>query len=912
MRALPWFAVFVAACASRSPAPAALPPPVSSAPSGRLSAAPAPRDDGRLPPTVHPLRYALDLDVDPARERFGGTVRIDVRVPHPTDHIVLHGRGLHVRSASATPTGPDRLSLAATTLARSATHGRGEPEELVLSFPSDLPSGTATVRIEYDAAFETIQGLYRVHSGDDWYAFTQMEPNDARRAFPCFDEPGYKVPWDLTLTVPSSARAVANMPEISRVEHQESHTLTLRFATTPPTSSYLIAFAVGPFEVVEGATQPVPIRAWSVRGQGALTHSILDAARDHVAILSDYFGRAYPYPKLDLLAVPEFGAGAMENPGLITFREELMLLDPARAPTSARRAMASVLAHELAHHWFGDLVTMSWWDDLWLNEGFATWAQVRVLDRWQPQYRASIEALRYRGYAMETDALPSTRAVRQPVSSTSEALEAFDGITYIKGSAVLRMIEHWLGEDVFRSGVRQYVDAHAWQTATARDLLQALSDVSHQDVSAVAESFLDQPGVPLVRAELECAAGTRPSVALSASMYRVASGGASGAPSRHWLVPVCVTYEADGGPQHACALLRDTGTLALEHATRCPRWLHPNADEAGYYRYAITSAVRGMAEPAALRVLDARVRTGLVDNAWALVRSGELGADAFLSLLEGFRSERDRAVLDVIFSALEGMLDGPVAENDRAAMGRWIAGFVGPIAREAGWEPRAGENDERKLLRRAALGLLGSYTEDPWVLAEADRRAEAYLADPRAVDSDVAATAVPLASRRGNETRRVALMGRLAGATTPAERSIALSGLASFENAAVLRAALDETLTDHVRVQDTVRLIYRAWNHPARRATVMAWVREHFDALRARVPPEALADLTGMAAGACTVEQLASEREFYEPRARALEGAERGFRQAVERAEQCIALRGRETDRVHRYLAAHPERRGRR
>ncbi len=879
----------------------------ASAASTAIAPPPAPREDGRLPATARPLRYAVALDIDPTHPRYGGTVRIDVEIPRATANVVLHARGITVRSASITPA--NGAPLPAGSSLRAAVGGRGTPEELVLTATREVPAGRAQIEIVFDREFDPgLHGLYRVQSGGDWYAFTQMEPNDARRAFPCFDEPGYKVPWELSLSIPTGLVAIANMPEAGHTDDAATHHTTVRFAATPPTPSYLIALAVGPFDVVQGATSPVPIRAITTRGQGRLTASVLAAAADHVRILGEYFDRPFPYPKLDLVAVPEFGAGAMENPGMITFREELMLLDPDHAPTATRRAMASVLAHELAHHWFGDLVTMAWWNDLWLNEGFATWAQARVVDQWRPDFDGRIDALRSRGYAMELDALPAARAVRQPVTTTSEAMEAFDGITYTKGGAVLRMLELWLGEDTFRAGVRAYIHSHEWGNATAQDLLDALGAASHQDVTAVAATFLDQPGVPIVQVDLDCTHGA-PSVTLSQSQYLVPSTAASASPApattpRRWRIPVCIVFEQAGHPRRQCTVLADERVTApLAGATRCPRWIQPNADESAYYRYAITPPVRALSTPAVLRTLDVRGRIGLLDDAWAMVRGGRLGLDEYLTLVEGFRGAHNRAVVETILGALGEIYTDAVTETDRRAFAVWIGNFLRPIATDLGWDARPGDTDDHRMLRRAVLQAMGNFADDPVVIAEAERRAQAYLRDPHAVEPDVASIALPLASRHAGPDRFTALMAALAHPPTPADRVAVMSALGQFGDPTVLRRALDASLTDAVRLQDALRLVYSAWGHPLRRAAAVAWVHEHYDAMRARLPEESMGYLGGIVGGTCTAETLAAERAFFEPRLANIEGAARGLRESVDRAEQCIAFRARESERLHTFLA---------
>ncbi len=457
-------------CATHSPPP---PPPTApqtradapaaSTTSAAIEQIPSPREDGRLPASARPRRYALTLAIDPAQERFQGEVTIDVDLTGSTSHVVLHGRDLNVHDVKATTASG---AIAGTAVAR-LSHAGVLPEELVLTFSSPLPAGHAAIAITYDAPFDReLSGVYRVKDGERWYAFTQFESTAARRAFPCFDEPGYKVPFDLQITAPKGMIAVANTPELSRADASPAGT-KFDFATTPPLPTYLLAFAVGDFDVREGAKSPVPIRLVTVKGKAHLGDGALDATAGLVKKLGEYFALPYPFAKLDVVAVPDFAAGAMENPGLVTFREELLLLDPTHAGVEAKRLEAVVIAHELAHMWFGDLVTMKWWNDVWLNEGFATWMETKATDAWHPDYAINLDAVAEGLSVMDTDALENARAVRQPVSSTSEIEEAFDGISYEKGASLLRMIERWIGPETMQRGVRDYIHAHAWKNAEA-------------------------------------------------------------------------------------------------------------------------------------------------------------------------------------------------------------------------------------------------------------------------------------------------------------------------------------------------------------------------------------------------------------------------------------------------------------
>ncbi len=870
------------------------------------SAAPPPLESGRLPGTARPLRYALSLVVDPAKERFLGDVTIDVDVPAATPAIVLHGRDLSVIRAEATVAG---RPVSARAEGRAAAGGKGSPEELVLTFTRPIPAGKAQLRVSYSAPLDgKLSGLYRVEEGGAHYAFTQLEPMDARRMFPCFDEPGFKVPFDLKVTAPRGNLVVANANEIDRTDADDGRSVTFTFATTPPLPTYLLALAVGPFEVREGASAPVKIRIVTARGKAKLGELALEAAAAHVKILGEYFDRPYPYPKLDLLAVPEFGFGAMENAGLITFREDLVLLDAQSASVAARRSMAENVAHEIAHHWFGNLVTMEWWDDLWLNEGFATWMETRVVDAWRPEMNARLEALGDKGWVMGLDALDSARAVRQPIRSNSEAEEAFDGLTYEKGASVIEMIERWLGPDVFRDGVRAYMKAHEHGNAKAADLFAALSKASGKDVGAVASTFLDQPGVPLVRASLACEAGGKGSAAaaarvkLSQARFRVRPGGDPAAAT--WRIPLCVSYEGGEKAGPACGVLDGAeGEIPLPGG-RCPRWIYPNAEDSGYFRFALPPAELAALSGAG-KDLDARSRIGLLDNAWALVQSGDLGSDALLDLIAGMRRERQRLVVAQMIAALARVSDALVGADARPAFQAYASSILLPIAKELGWDARRTDGDEQRLMRTAVLAALSVLAEDPWLHAEADRRAAAFLKEPRSVSGEIAAIALGASTRRAGEARLGELteaLARTAPPPTPEDRRAILAAMGSFADAALLRRALDWTLTERVRLQDAYALYDSAAEWPASRPVLIAWIRANLSGLTDKLPDFAIVRLAEVLGTICDGAERAEAAAFFGEELRDVEGADRPFMQALETADNCIDLRAREGARLRRRL----------
>ena len=876
------------------------PPPAPAPPAAIVVPPPAPREDGRLPGTATPERYRVELRIDPSQPRFSGSATIQIDVPRPTSYVVLHARDMMVTRAWARTTGA--AAFTATTTMRVASGGV-VPEELVVHLDPALPAGKAEIGFTYDAPFaDDLSGLYRVKEGEAFYAYTQFESTDARRAFPCFDEPGFKTPYDITVSAPAGDIALANTPEASQAPAPDG-SVVHAFATSHPLPSYLVALAVGPFDIAEGQKTPFPIRVVTTKGRANLAGLALDVAADLVARLGAYFGMGYPYEKLDLVAVPDFAAGAMENPGLVTFRDVLLLVDPKHATTSIRRAQAEVIAHEFAHQWFGDLVTMAWWNDIWLNEGFATWAEAKIVDEWRPSFGARLGQIAGVEGVMDTDALKSARAVREPVRTSSDAMEAFDGITYDKGAAVLRMLEGWLGADTFQRGVQQYLTEHAWGSATAENLFHALDYVSAQRVDELAQSFLDQPGVPLVTTGVTCdAKGAK--LELHTSEWRPLGepGPAAGAPPRVWTLPLCVTSDTQKGK--TCFTV---GPEAAQRSLgpRCPRWVYPNADLAGYYRFVVDRA-KLAALGAAGSSLNAAERLGLVGNAWAGVRAGAIVPDVLLNLLPSFDNETNRLVVEQIIGLLEGVEHALVTDEARPAYRRYVAARLGGHARALGWWPPSGreeQDDDHALERRSVLWAMGELARDEATLAQAEKYAAAWVKDPTSIAPDTAAVAVPLASMRAGATRLEELRAVAKSATTPEVRILAIRSMGSFDDPTVLRAALDLSLGDELKLSELHYLFGSALGRRETRPIAYAWEKENWAKLGVRMPgPHGRAMLVGVAAGACTAAERDDAAAFFSKAVQGLEGVKRPLDEALESAGLCVALRESGEGAVTAYL----------
>src|SRR5262245_24355450 len=655
--------------------------------------------DGQLPGDVRPTSYRLVLTVDPAGERFEGKARIDVELDRGRTVLWLHGRGLAMRSAS--------IGLPGAPPVRARWEEVDPSGVAELRPDTSVGPGRATLRFAWSAPVDPrLRGVFAVDVGGTRSLFTQFEPILARQAFPAFDEPRFKTPFALTLVVPRDAIAVANAP-VAEEHADPTGRRRVRFEPTAPLPTYLLAFAVGPLSLADGPllgpngvrTRPVPFRGVAAHGRAAKLEWALGQTPPLFAALEDWFGLPYPYAKLDVLAVPDLAWGGMENAGAITFREAVLMVDPATAPEGQRRRFANVMAHEVSHQWFGDLVTMAWWDDIWLNEAFATWIGSHVVDRVHPEYRDGL-SLRESVYrAMNVDSLASARRIRQPIASTHDIANAFDDITYQKGAGVLGMFEHWLGPDTFRAGVRDYLAQHRFGSATAADLLQALSGAAGRDVSGPFRSFLDQSGVPLLEARLVCdGSGAR----LELRQSRSLPVGSTAEQTGPWQVPVCVR----AGARDACALLATPeGRVPLESG--CPPWVMPNADGAGYYRWTLPPADLERLLDRGWPHLAPEERLSVADSLGAGFAAATLPAASVLKSFPLLARDAARPVATTPMQLLRFVrqyMAGSDEERGRAeAFARTL---YAPRWKVLGWTARSDGDGEQRLLRAAVLDFL--------------------------------------------------------------------------------------------------------------------------------------------------------------------------------------------------------------
>jgi puromycin-sensitive aminopeptidase len=674
----------------------------------------------------------------------------------------------------------------------------------------------------------------------------------------------------------------------------------VRCAETPPLSTYLLALAVGPLEGspirMLGTT---PIRVWHAPGKGHLTGLALDAATESLRRLEEYFGIPYPYGKLDLVAAPDFEAGAMENAGAVFFRETLLLLDPATASIAEHKRAAEVIAHELAHMWYGDLVTMAWWDDLWLNEAFATWMAYRVVDDWRPEWRMWHGFEHDRGAALAQDALASTHPIYAPVRSVAEATENFDAITYEKGAAVVRMIEHYLGPERFRDGVRIYMRRHREGNAVAADLWRALEEASGREVARVAQAWIAQAGFPLVTiGPAPDGRGVRVRQERFFADPRVPAARRRG----RWPVPLVMKWHDGSGPTTGRFLVdRPTQTVSLPGTDR-PAWLYGNADAGGFYRTRHDDAVVAAVLRQLDRVLSPVERQAFASDQWALVRSARAPIGRFLDVADALGEESDHDVLDGLAGPL-GLIDEQIAPPDRpvrAAFRAWVARRFGPQLARLGWEAGPGEHELTRLRRAALVRLAGGVAEDAGVLAEARRRVDAYLADRRAVEPNLTDSVVSLAARVGDDALYERYRGAVAAAETPQERRRFLLNLGSFRTRGTLERTLAAVLTPEVPTQDVAFMLIRLLGNPFARHDAWRFIQRRWSAIRRRVPPLMLSRLVDATPALREPRYAREVGAFF--RRHPLPEAARALRQALEVFRLNAELRRRTAPGLARWL----------
>ncbi len=864
-----------------------------------LLAAAAPAEappTGKLPDDAMPLAYTLDLKIDPHADRFGGRVVIRVKLAKAQDHLWLHASEIDVGKIEVTD-------------ARGAIHQaqlavRDPTGVALVSFDGVLPPQDIDLAIDYSAAFNAkLQGLYKVKVGADAYAVTQMEATSARYAFPSFDEPRFKTPFSVTLTVPKDEVAIANTRPIKEQASADPLWKTLTFAKTEPLPTYLIAVAVGPWDVVEGPTMaansvrkdPIALRAIGPRGTGPQFKWILEQTPKTVKYYEDYTQQPYPFDKLDLLGAPDFGAGAMENAGLIVYRDALLRID-TNSSAATYRSGFNVNAHEIAHQWFGDLVTVPWWDDIWLNEAFATWAQGKATVDLEPEYHGDLGRLEGTLGAMRSDSLLSARRVRQPINSDDDIQTAFDGITYQKGAAVLRMFEEWVGETTYREAMRDYLSKHAFGSGSSDDLIATIAKSSGKGdtIAAAMRSFLDQPGLPLVHTRLRCA-GNKATLALSQSRYL--PFGVVSDDKLQWTLPVCVRLDRGGKSSKQCFLLAQP-SQEFAIAGRCPRAYLPNADASGYYRFTMADADFAALRPhvKALIPTEQIIYADAVSSAFV---QGSLAPGAVLDSMPTLSGSELPQVATALVGQLAWMRDYLATESTRPRLDAYAATQFAPRMAALGLERRPNDTDVTTELRARLVDVLAVVSREPDLRRQLNHLGRLALGldsggavDLTRLNPDLRGAILKVTVQDSGEPAFKAILGELANTHQTRQRYEMLAALGATHDPKLGEQARNYGLTPAVAVGEIPFLYGSHVAERENRDAFWQWLESNFATLAARLPDQYQSILIRLASTKrCSKAEAEELRAWFAPRIKTIIGGERTLAQSLESIDQCTALR---------------------
>jgi alanyl aminopeptidase len=848
---------------------------------------------------VQPASYKADLTLDPAKDTFSGSLSIQLQVVKATRTIWLNQEKISIKSAVLTAQG----------IQHQARMVPGGDDFVGISFDGPIPAGAAVLAIQYagEVVSKNSSGIFRQEEGGNWYLFTQFEPTDARAAFPCFDEPSYKTPWQITLHVPSGDAAISNTPPTS--ETSSSGTKTVVFKETKPLPSYLVAFAVGPFDFVNAGVagkNKVPVRIVVPKGKADEAKYAAEVTATILTRLEDYFGIPYPYEKADQVAIPNTaGFGAMENVGMVTYEQNIILADPKTDRIGRQREYASTAAHELAHQWFGDLVTTAWWDDIWLNEAFATWMERKLIAEWKPEWQTRVSDVSDKLGAESDDSLISVRKIRQPITSKDDINNAFDTITYQKGASVIGMFENWMGPEEFRKGVQGYLKQYAFKATTAAAFLDSLSTSSKRNVTTAFSTFLNQAGVPIVTVALDCT-GSKP--ALKVEQERFLPTGSKGSINQKWDIPLCVRYGTGDTGQNQCTLLtQPSQTVRLEGSQGCPSWVQANDRAIGYYRVDYQgSLLKFLVAGDVDKRLPATERADLMGNAQALSGAGRLPAAEVLSLVETFHNDPERYVLETAMSLALTPRAHLVPDNLLPNYRRFLLKNFQARARELGWTPKAGDSDDTRLLRAQMVRPVATAGGDMELADQAKALAGKWFGDHAAVDPNMLSSVLGTAAYYGDEALFERMLAEFNKTKDRQLRRTLIGAMSSFRERDAIHAGMNALLSGAVPFLEGGALLFSGQGQTATRKMPFEFLKAHWDQVVAKMPTgggfdfgSVLPEVGGSYCDASSRDELKS---FFSPRVDKFVGAPRALDQTIESIDLCIANKAAQEPGVAAFL----------
>ncbi len=847
---------------------------------------------GRLSDSVVPENYNLKLTIDPQQDTFQGQVLIAAELIRESKEITLHAQDLTIQDVLINDTKIDPKNIATNK----------EQQTITLLLPTALPAGPVKIEITYRGKYgEKMEGLYKSYSTykgkKETYLFTQFEPTYARQMLPSFDEPNFKATFQLTVTAPKDLTLISNMPALKRTV--AGNLQTTIFDKTPKMSTYLLALGAARLQSKSRTVEGTQVTVWTRPEEIHQADFALDVAEKSLTYLNKYFGLPYQLPKMDLVAVPDFAAGAMENWGAIFFRDSAILIDPTLSSTRAKRRVAEVVAHEIVHQWFGNLVTMEWWNDLWLNEAFATWVAYKVVDDWQPKWDVWLEFEQGKQMALRVDALKNTRPISSNVVSAGEIEAQFDPLSYEKGGAVLRMIENYLGADAFRKGIQKYMQKYQYKNTIAANLWNELEQASGQPVMKIAQDWLSIPGYPMIEIHAN-------NNVLELKQRRFLADG-SKADHSVWTIPLVIRYQLQGEkePRIFRTILKEKQTKIQLPGENKLLWVYPNQWAIGVYRVQLDPVLLSSMTQT-IQALSPAERIALLDDLWVQVKNSERPVQDLLEMLVIFKQDDTRIILESVTAYLDTLSERLLKKEDRELFGQYTRELLEPHWARLGWPKTSStESDDTKLSRAAVLSTLGMFS--PKLMDEAKSYLASYLQKPTTIEPTLVQPLLNLGARRGQEKEFEQYLAQLKGARTPEQRDQFLGALARFEQLECAQRLLALTLTNDIRGQDVWRpfAILLANSNPAVQAATWDFIKANWKALQEKAGARGAVRIMEGTASLWSLKWKEEVRAFFTTPENYVNSQDRSLAQTLESIDLGIKFKEAQAERLSAWLKKH-------
>jgi alanyl aminopeptidase len=825
----------------------------------------------RLSTFIKPSFQQITLKVDPDSPVFSGETAITIDVTKATETIGFYQKDLNIQRAYLSK-GDTRIPLTVTSHEYEIQHAKAN---------QNITANRYTLHIVFDGKFNTTSdGMYLSKFEGLNYVFTQFEDMYARRAFPSFDEPGFKIPYQVTIMSPEKHTILSNTLVKNRT--LKDGWQTVEFNKTKPMPSYLVALAVGELDSYDIPNLSVPGKIYTPKGQAQRTKF---AARNTARILQNlerYFGSPYPYEKLDFIAVPNFTFGAMENAGLVTYRSSLLLLED-KPRLAEQSSTLNVIAHELAHMWYGNLVTMAWWDDLWLNEAFASWMASKVMMDLYPEQ--NFKGRLVQEGAFGADASPTVRPVKKVVKSQTDVMDGL-GLNYSKGESILQLIESMVGEKAFQKGIRTYMENNAWKNAQADDLWKVLSTVADFDVPAMMKTYLEQPSYPLI----EFTANGE----VSQSRYHLK--GAEVEPQT-WIVPLAIRYKKNGKVSRTNLFLNEAKTTVSELAEA--DWIFPNENAMGYMRWKVsTEQISALLKD--MSVLNVREKKSLLYNIEALFSAGEIELDEMMAAMDALVDDSDPMIGSAVVATMNGFLY-LVDVNNEAMFGQFVAKKLTPWFERLGVVDQPNDSTDTTRLRGSVYGMLSRYANTPQVEQVSTELANKYLADPTSVPRSIATRALRNMARFSEQDWFTKLKDYYISHSDANTRGT-ISRAMIFINENKIEKTLDFALSEHVSPANTINTVYAAMSGLDDHTMFYAWLNKNFAALSKKMPAYHMARMPEYFSTSCDADNIKLAEKFFADKKANFEGMARSYDIAIYSAKQCVSIKEANQDSFNRYL----------